>query len=221
MKIHVCNDNKVFPFLYVDNRYTPEEEKLIWKELDFYTNPSALHRAEEGNKVGRYRDGTAKSNSWRIYVNSMYSEKGVPVSHILRLHSSYGELPEELRKAAFETGPPFRMFSMANCSMTYINYYENNDYYESHPDNFMISSISWFHREPKAYTGGNIIFNDIDITLECKHNRMLIFPSYYLHEVQPIKMKDQNLEMGWGRYAIQSFHTSSPHFLNLQNKDKK
>ena len=71
----------------------------------------------------------------------------------------------------------------------------------------MISTISWFHREPKAYTGGNIIFNDIDITLECKHNRMLIFPSYYLHEVQPIKMKDQNLEMGWGRYGIQSFHT--------------
>ena len=47
MKIHICNDNEVFPFFYVDDWYTPEEEKLIWKELDFYTNPITMYRAED------------------------------------------------------------------------------------------------------------------------------------------------------------------------------
>ena len=70
----------------------------------------------------------------------------------------------------------------------------------------MLTTICWFHRTPKAYTGGDITFIDIDATLECKHNRHVMFPSYYNHEVLPIKMKEKNLEMGWGRYSIQDFY---------------
>ena len=50
MKIHIFNDNKVLPFLYVDDWYSPEEEKLIWKELDFYTNPISMHRTEDSEE---------------------------------------------------------------------------------------------------------------------------------------------------------------------------
>ncbi len=73
MKINICNDNKIFPFLYVDDRYTPEEEKLIWKELDFYTNPYAMMRSEDDPNTGVFEDGNSKSRGWRIHVNEMYS----------------------------------------------------------------------------------------------------------------------------------------------------
>ena len=36
--ITIVDKGKIFPFLYIDNWYTPEEERLIWKELDFYTS---------------------------------------------------------------------------------------------------------------------------------------------------------------------------------------
>ena len=78
MKIHVCNDNKVFPFYYVDDWYTPEEEKLIWKELDFYTNPITMHRAgdvpkEEVESAGiagtaKNPDGTSMAPVFTQYV---------------------------------------------------------------------------------------------------------------------------------------------------------
>ena len=36
-KPQICNSNKEFPYLIVDNWYNKEEEKLIWKEIDFFT----------------------------------------------------------------------------------------------------------------------------------------------------------------------------------------
>ena len=215
MKINICNDNKIFPFLYVDDRYTPEEEKLIWKELDFYTNPYAMMRSEDDPNTGVFEDGNSKSRGWRIHVNEMYSGlirdkdgKEYPLSHILRFQPQFTMWPEELEKVINEISPNFRMLDMTNSGKTMINYSETDDYYESHNDNCMISTLCWFHRKPKAYTGGDITFTDTDTTLECKHNRMVMFPGYYSHEAHPTKMKKGNLEMGWGRYSIVNFYSS-------------
>ena len=212
MKIHICNDNKVFPFLYVDDWYTPEEEKLIWKELDFYTNPTTMHRAEDTTEDGtglralgpaRNKDGTSMNKAWKVFLDSIYTRR--EVSHILRLQPlkmSSGEI----RDAIKETGPNFRLYEFTNHDEMGISYYESGDYYEPHMDNFMMTTICWFHHIPKSYTEGDLTFTDIDVILECKHNRMVMFPSYYFHMVYPIKMKDKNSKMGQGRYAMQNFY---------------
>ena len=205
MKIHICNDNKEFPFLYVDDWYTPEEEELIWKELDFYTNPTTMHRAENDPTTGYHDDGTTMSESWRVHLDGLYSRR--EVSHILRLQPLKVK-SDEMQTAIDETGPNFRLYGITNYDQMMVNYYENDDYYEPHQDVFMMTTICWFHRIPKAYTGGDVTFHDIDTILECNHNRMVMFPSYYFHEVLPVKMKDKNLEMGWGRYAIINFLTN-------------
>ena len=228
MKIHICNDNKVFPFLYVDDWYTPEEEKLIWKELDFYTHPTTMHRAEDTTEKGvgpaKYNDRTSLTKAWRLALDGLYSgvvmgrkeeDMGLPVSHILRLQQQKLQ-SDEMWKAIEETGPNFRMFEIINNASTFINYYEHSDYYDSHGDSSMISTLTWFHRKPKAYTGGDLTFTDIDVTLECKHNRIVMFPGYYHHKVSPIKMKDKNLEMGWGRYSIANLFTQ---FCNLPQQN--
>jgi len=187
MKIHICNDNKVFPFLYVDDWYTPEEEKLIWKELDFYTNPITMHRAEDdkkGSGAATDKDGTSKNKAWRLYLDATYSRR--EVSHILRLQPLKMS-SDEIQDAIKETGPNFRMYGITN----FVK---------------MMTTICWFYHTPKSYTGGDVTFTDIDTILECNHNRMVMFPSYYFHMVHPIKMKDKNSEMGQGRYAIQDFY---------------
>ena len=142
MKIHIFNDNKVFPFLYVDDWYTPEEEKLIWKELDFYTNPITMHRAEDTTEEGvgpaKNKDGTSMNKAWRMYLDSTYTRR--EVSHILRLQSLKMS-SDEIQDAIKETGPNFRMYRMTNCDEMLVNYYESGDYYESHQDKFMMTSI--------------------------------------------------------------------------------
>ena len=34
-KVQVVKENPTFPFFVIDNWYTPQEEKNIWKELDW------------------------------------------------------------------------------------------------------------------------------------------------------------------------------------------
>jgi predicted 2-oxoglutarate/Fe(II)-dependent dioxygenase YbiX len=208
MKIHICNDNKVFPFLYVDDWYTPEEEKLIWKELDFYSNPTTMHRTEDANEAdgkgaAKNKDGTSKNKAWRLYLDTTYAQR--EVSHILRLQLLKMS-SDKIQDAIEETGPNFRLYRSTNYDEMLVNYYEDGDHYESHFDQFMLTVICWFYRTPKSYTGGDLTFTDTDVTLECNHNRMVMFPSYYLHAVQPIKMEGQFDVMGWGRYAIENFY---------------
>ena len=206
MKIHICKDNKVFPFLYIDNWYSPEEEKLIWRELDFYTirSPMLFHRAEKDPATGKYLDGTTKSKAHRIYIDTLYRRRDA--SHLLRLHP-LKMASEEVQNAIKAAGPNFRVYGQTNCDTTMLNYYEDHDYYASHSDIAMMTSICWFHRKPKAYTGGNLTFKDIKFTLECKHNRLVLFPGYYFHQVDAIKMKKKK-EIGWGRYAIENFYNT-------------
>jgi hypothetical protein len=46
-KPQIFNKDKLYPFLIVDDWYSKQEEKNVWKELEFYTsNESELYRAE-------------------------------------------------------------------------------------------------------------------------------------------------------------------------------
>ena len=44
----IIKDNPLYPFLLIDNWYTPSEEEGVWKELDFFssTDKKDLLRAE-------------------------------------------------------------------------------------------------------------------------------------------------------------------------------
>jgi len=242
MKINICNDNKEFPFLYIDDYYTPEEEKLIWKELDFYTHPEIMHRsplnrvdAEEAHgirvdeKTGKNIAGeTSWGDAWRVYIDKSYAystnrlmktlspipiqtlqEPAVhEISHILRLERRK-ILSEPVINAIRETGPYFKFW---NPDMppphSQLNYYETGDRYDKHPDTFYVTTVVTFYREPKAFTGGDHVFSDTDVLVESTHNRMVIHPSYYLHEIEALKMNDESFGelTGQGRYAMISFY---------------
>ena len=73
--VTVVNDNPIFPFVVIDNWYTPNEEKAVWKELDFFsvTPKDQIERAEKG-VVARFKDGTSKSKAYRFYINQFYEK---------------------------------------------------------------------------------------------------------------------------------------------------
>ena len=81
--VNIVKENPTFPFIVIDNWYTPSEEKAIWKELDYYSSPPKEHidRAEN-TIVARYSDGTAKSKAFRWYLNNFYTIDGLKKSAI-------------------------------------------------------------------------------------------------------------------------------------------
>ena len=81
--VNVVKENPTFPFIVIDNWYTPNEEKAIWKELDYYSSAPKEHidRAEN-TIVARNPDGSAKSKAFRWYLNNFYTIDGLKKSAI-------------------------------------------------------------------------------------------------------------------------------------------
>ena len=57
--------------------------------------------------------------------------------------------------------------------------------------------LIWLYDEPKGFTGGDLIFNDFDVTIPCKNNTGVIFLGPWHHEVTEVK--------GQGRYTLTMF----------------
>ena len=201
--------DETFPFIVIDNWYDPDTEKSVWKELDFL---SCVDRANqqraENTVVARTKDGESLSRSYRWYPFQIYNkEYGVPYSPILNSVNNFRT--PEFYEVIDKIKPQGRIWKSSNCDDTIISYYENNDYYKPHWDKFLWTSLIWFYREPKQFTGGDFTLTERGYKIDLKHNRMFMFPCYSLHEVSPVKFKKLPKEMGFGRYTITHFWYSA------------
>ena len=207
-KVQVVNDNPTFPFVVIDNWYTPNEEKAVWKELDFFsTTPKDHIDRAENTVVARDPDGTAKSNAYRFYINDFYKKHSVsPI-----LNCIYKQKTPEFHKILEDNCMPYaRSFLSSNGDSSLLSYYEENDHYKPHHDTFAWTCLIWMVREPRLFDGGDFKLNEPDIEVKLKNNRMVMFPCCYLHSVSPVKFHTQPKEIGYGRYTLTHFYYSEP-----------
>ena len=205
--VKVVNDNPTFPFVVVDNWYTPNEEKAVWKELDFFSaTPKVQIDRAENTIVARNSDGSSKSKAYRFYIESFYQKRELsPI-----LNCMYKQRTPEFRNIISECMPYARSFLSSNSDSSLLSYYEENDHYESHHDTFLWTCLIWMVREPRLFNGGDFKLNEPDIEVKLKNNRMVMFPCCYLHSVSPVKFHTQPKEIGYGRYTITHFYYATP-----------
>ena len=207
-KITIGNQNPIYPFVVVDNWYTPNEEKNVWKELDFFsaTPIDQIDRAEN-TIVARNKDGSSKSKAYRFYVEDYYKKREIsPILNCL-----YKQRSKEFKDILFEHCKPHsRSFGSSNGDSTLISYYEENDHYTPHHDTFLWTCLIWMVREPRQFDGGDFRLNEPNVEIKLRNNRMVMFPCYYLHEVTPLKFHTQPKDIGYGRYTITHFYYSTP-----------
>ncbi|MEM1172373.1 MAG: 2OG-Fe(II) oxygenase [Cyanobacteria bacterium P01_H01_bin.35] len=89
--------------------------------------------------------------------------------------------------------------------------HNDNNFYKIHNDNGspdtatrVLTYVYYFYREPKAFTGGELIIYDSQVqgkhyvkaetfnTIEPKNNSIIFFLSRYMHEVLPVNCPSQN-----------------------------
>ena len=206
--VKVVNDNPTFPFVVVDNWFTPNEEKAVWKELDFFsaTPKEQIDRAEN-TIVARDPDGTAKSNAYRFYIENFYKQRELsPI-----INCMYKQQSPEFHKIIEDNCMPYaRSFLSSNADSSLLSYYEENDHYKPHHDTFAWTCLIWMVREPRLFNGGDFKLNEPDIEVKLKNNRAVFFPCCYLHSVSPVKFHTQPKEIGYGRYTITHFYYGMP-----------
>ena len=192
-----------FPLMVVQNFYNKIELELILKELDFYTSPNKLFEAKE------YGGVVDRTNAKAICLDELY--KGQENKKNFRNISNILTVNRKL----FNSGVLDKFSQLHECctlatesnhDVTKVRYYHNNEYYDPHTDkSVMFLAFSYFFKEPKKFTGGDLIFPKYDFKVPCDNNTMVIFPGWVEHGVRKVTIKDSDYFDGWGRYCISSF----------------
>jgi len=204
----VCNAfEKPFPHLIVDNFYDDKELELIWEELKFYTKPGKLLEAKDFGGV------VNKTNSHAIALDSVYMDDKVSgvnyrnLSNILTVNRKL--FTSGVLDAFAKIHECCWIAPMSNFDITKVRYYHNKEYYEAHADiSFQFLAFSYFYKEPKKFTGGELFFPRHNYELTCENNSIIILPGWVTHGVKEVKIEDSAYYDGWGRYAITSFFTN-------------
>ena len=205
-EINVLKKGKT-PFIVFDNWYTPNEEKNIWKELDWYSSQDNIERAEN-TIVATYADGRSKSKASRFHIQNYFTVEGRTRSHVYNY--MYKQRLKEFHDIVGQIQPHCNSFFATNSDASLISYYEDNEYYDAHYDNYAWTMLIWFVREPRLFDGGDFDFPSYKQKIELKHNRAIFFPSMLPHRVSPVKMHTEPKEVGYGRYTITHFYISMP-----------
>ena len=186
-------------YLVVDNWFSETEKLKVLDELD-YTRQHNSHRTEGRHGAIVNNNTLAKCN--RILPKQDYFNNS-SISHLMTKMQTQG-FHQKVKNAFANSGTALgEQFSETNRSNTIINYYENNDEYETHYDVFQFTALIWLFKEPQMFEGGDLTFPKIDRTVKCVNNRLVLFPCFYYHKVSKISMKTK--KEGFGRYSLTHF----------------
>lgn len=181
----------------VEDAYDEFELKDIWKELTTLTNNKQLQPAI---KTGPSRDfiGRPQKENWGLFLEEYYPNR--IYSDILRINRKVFSL---VNYEFEQSNLFFRYILNCNSDVTLISYYENGGFYKPHRDSSVYTVLSYFYKEPKQFTGGNLKLIDFDIEIEIKNNMMIYLPSVYTHEVTDVSM--ESTSNCSGRYCMSQF----------------
>ena len=187
-----------FPLMLVQNFYNEEELSLIWEELNFYTKPGKLLDAEG---YGGIVDHT---NAKALLLDEIYTKQYRNVSNILTMNRKLFKCGV-LDKFS-EIHGCCSIANQSNNDITKVRYYHDKEYYDPHTDKgFQFLAFSYFYKEPKKFTGGDLIFPKYDFKVPCENNTMVVFPGWVEHGVRKVSIENSDYFDGWGRYCISSF----------------
>ena len=208
MKIHNY-DNK-FPYIIVDNYYDAEELSMIWEELEFLSYPCKLKRATVETGGATDNDGNLVKHNYHRYIDNIYEER--ELSNILTVNRKLFAFDYKI----FRQHPHwFFQNLLINQDFTQISYYEENNEYGEHRDGGMVTALTWLYKEPKRFTGGDLLIGSNKIKIDCVNNRTVIIPSMVIHAVSKIQISPEYRTQRLGRYAISQFGNN---VMNTQEK---
>lgn len=191
------------PYLIIENTFNQEELELIWQELEFLNQPGKLLPPIETGPAETPEGKLLKSNK-AVFLNELFSYNS-NVSNILKINRSI--LSQETKNKFSQLNFGYGSIWQSNKHTTLLNYYTDGDYYKPHIDCALQTFVTFFYKEPKEFSGGDFWISGYDHKIEIKNNMTIAIPSFLMHHVDTVKMK--NKIHGNGRYSMTLFTTMS------------
>ena len=192
IQCHLCRD---LPVVIIDNLYCDESYDSMLEEL-VSLKPQLIDPVPELS--GQHPDGSFKKINKSIFLDDIYQNR----SDSCILTENRKLFSDEVVYKLIESHKFFKYLDISNSDSTLVSYYTNNGRYDKHLDLAVLTSLTWLYQEPKGFTGGDLIIEDM-IKIECIKNRTVVFPSILEHQVEPV----YTLNNSNGRYTISQFIT--------------
>ena len=187
-----------FPHLILENFYNKEELELVWEEFKFLTKPNKLLEAKD------YGGVVTHTNSHALILDEVYSKGYRKLSNILTVNRKL--FTSDILDLFAEIEDCCSIAKDCNYDVTKVRYYHDGEYYKPHTDRaFHFLAFSYFNKEPKKFSGGELYFPKYKYKYGCENNSMIIFPGWVEHGVSEVKIKDSDYYDGYGRYSITNF----------------
>ena len=190
--------DKPFPHLIIENFYNKEELELVWEEFKFLTKPNKLLEAKDDGGV------VTHTNSHALILDEVYGKRYRKLSNILTVNRKL--FTSDILDLFAEIEDCCSIAKDCNYDVTKVRYYHDGEYYKPHTDRaFHFLAFSYFNKEPKKFSGGELYFPKYKYKYGCENNSMIIFPGWVEHGVSEVKIKDSDYYDGYGRYSITNF----------------
>ena len=202
MKI-ICHETE-HPWISIEDFYDQQELAFIWEELEFLSYPWKLLPPDDTNSAVEYGEILKQNNG--VFLDTVYHNRRY--SNILsanrKVRTCTSNSIKEKGKLKILQNHDNWFFKRFRCydDFTLLSYYENEDYYKPHEDSACITALTWLYKEPKRFTGGDLIFPDTNEVVECKNNKTILFPSSITHQVTEVKMDEKYRGKRLGRWCI-------------------
>jgi Rps23 Pro-64 3,4-dihydroxylase Tpa1-like proline 4-hydroxylase len=192
-----------FPHAVIDDFYDEKELKLIWQELDYYTYSDKLVPASTLDGAILNGESLPKHNG--IQLDELY-QNNRKISNILQCNRKL--FNKDILESFASLSPLIWDIKEVSHDITLIKYYEDTDYYKAHKDEPRFTCLTYLHKEPKAFTGGDLHFHQFNYTIPIVNNRLIFFTGCIEHASTTISMNDDYKDKefsGFGKYTITQF----------------
>jgi predicted 2-oxoglutarate/Fe(II)-dependent dioxygenase YbiX len=189
------------PHIIVRNIFNTNDLANVWKELAFLTHPDKLLSPTITQSAISPNGNTIKNNHG-VFLHDKYQTPNM--SDIYR--SMTNVFTKQFCEEVASKHMIFKWFTELTDESFLLSYYEDNDNYLPHKDVSIYTVLINLYKEPKAFTGGDLFLGEDGYTIPLENNRMIIFPSWAVHGVTPVKFLNAKEKFsGWGRYTISNF----------------
>ena len=179
-----------FPHVLLEDIYSKPEWETCMREfhkLDPHLLPPEFSGAARHKETGQ----SLKWNSGLFLTEAFPNAECITMT---RRHITH-ELTDQIDCSWWT-----KQWKSQNNQRWMLSRYVDGQYYNAHSDASLHTVLTWFHHEPKPFTGGDLIFPDYNnYTIPCNNNTGIIFYGPLRHEVPPVK--------GTGRYCLTCFTT--------------
>jgi hypothetical protein len=197
----ICRPRFSSPIICIDNFLSEENAQRVLQEcidLKKVYMPAKVFDGPDATKI----DPTARKNEV-VYLNDVF-RSAPDRSDILSIIKTT-IWTEEYRRLWHEGDYIFDIINYSTWQEAVISRYGNGEFYKKHQDTRrdhityrLVTLVYYVNRIPQQFTGESLRLwhNDVSLTVDSKHNRAVVFPSFTFHEVDKVCMSSEVWDAG-------------------------